>query len=194
MQTLEYDLILFTILAVAILITAIMVLEAKDMSHAIIFLAMVFVGISLLYLLLSMELLFYLEISVYAGGVIVLFLFALMLTRTEEFVIRGDYGNKYLRGILMFVIFTFMMFFTVVQAFKSYAGGNPDFTLFNDISRIPVEIFNNYLASFIILGLLVLGVLLGAIFLIKNEGEPEPILDRTDLIPPYSEETSSEDK
>ena len=113
-----------------------------------------------------------------------------MLTRTEEFVIRGDYGNKYLRGLLMFVIFAFMLFFTVIQAFRLY-GGSPNYL--QDISKIAVDIFNNFLASVIILGLLVLAVLLGAIYLIKNEGKPEPIVDRTDLLPPYTEETATED-
>ena len=84
------DFLIFIIIAILVLILAVMVLSAKDMSHAIIYLAMAFVGIAGIYLLLANEFLFAIQMTVYAGGVIILFLFALMLTRTDEFVVRGN--------------------------------------------------------------------------------------------------------
>ncbi|MFW9928043.1 MAG: NADH-quinone oxidoreductase subunit J [Candidatus Thorarchaeota archaeon] len=174
------DLIIFIVLALGILLMAILVLEAKDMSHAIVFLAMAFVGVAGMFLLLSNEFLFAIQMTVYAGGVIILFLFALMLTRTEEFVVRGNTGGRARKIILIFVFFVFLIFFTVIQSVQYY------YTLpvyFNEIGYIGLNLFDYYFASFIILGFIILVVLIGAVYLIKNEGEPEPILDKTDFFP-----------
>lgn len=181
------DYLLFIIIAIAILLMAILVLEAKDMSHAIVFLAMTFVGISAVYLLLSNEFLFAIQLTVYAGGVIILFLFALMLTRTEEFVVRGSIGGRGFRFVLMIVLFLFMFLFTVGRTLSDLKA--PVFE--NAISKIGFDLFNQYIGAFIILAFILIVVLIGAIYLIKNEGEPDKILDRTDFFPGGSEYNSS---
>lgn len=182
------DFLIFIFVAVVILMMAILVLEAKDMSHAIIFLAMTFVGISAIYLLLSNEFLFAIQMTVYAGGVIILFLFALMLTRTDEFVVRGSTGGRGLRFLLMFILFLFMFLFTVGRTISNFQG-TPVFE--GEIGQLGFNLFNQYIGSLVILAFILISVLIGAIYLIKNEGEPEKISDRTDFFPGGSEYKSS---
>jgi NADH-quinone oxidoreductase subunit J len=170
---------------------AILVLEAKDMSHAIIFLAMTFVGISAIYLLLANEFLFAIQMTVYAGGVIILFLFALMLTRTDEFVVRGSTGGRSTRFLFMILFFLFIFSFTVVRTLNSFQG-TPLFE--NEIGKLGFSLFDVYIGPFVILSFILIVVLIGAIYLIKNEGEPEKILDKTDFFPGGSEYDPSDQK
>ncbi|MHA1989803.1 MAG: NADH-quinone oxidoreductase subunit J family protein [Candidatus Hodarchaeales archaeon] len=181
------DYFLFIVIAIGIIIMAILVLEAKDMSHAIIFLALTFVGISTLYLLLSNEFLFTIQLTVYAGGVIILFLFALMLTRTDEFVVRGSTGGRGIRLGVMFIFFLFIIF-SLARGLIDFQG-SPMFE--NEIGQLGFNLFNLYIGSFVILAFILIVVLIGAIYLIKNEGEPEKILDKTDFFPGGSEYDSS---
>ena len=184
----DADQIAFIVLALIILVTALLMLEVKDLSHSIIFLAMSFIGIAGLYILLSAEFLFAFQLTVYAGGVVVLFLFALMLTRTQEFVMRGDIASRRINiAVIVVLILLFVFFMYPARAVPNI----PDYSQWNIISGIGIAFFGTYQAGYIILGFLLIGVILGAIYLLKNEGEIQPILDRTDLTTPYQENSSS---
>ncbi|MHA2101183.1 MAG: NADH-quinone oxidoreductase subunit J family protein [Candidatus Kariarchaeaceae archaeon] len=184
------DYFLFIIIAIAIIIMAILVLEAKDMSHAIIYLALTFVGISAIYLLLSSEFLFTIQMTVYAGGVIILFLFALMLTRTDEFVIRGSTGGRGIRLGVMIIFFLFIIF-SLARGLLDFQG-NP--ILESNIGKLGFDLFNFYIGSFVILAFILIVVLIGAIYLVKNEGEPAKILDKTDFFPGGTEHNQQNQK
>ncbi|OLS27406.1 MAG: F(420)H(2) dehydrogenase subunit J [Candidatus Heimdallarchaeota archaeon LC_3] len=192
------DFIIFILIALMVLIMSISVLGAKDMSHAIIYLAMAFVGIAGMYLLLANEFLFAIQMTVYAGGVIVLFLFALMLTRTEEFVVRGNTGGVRTRFLIIFLFFAIIFSFTVMTTFNELLWKKiPVFQnsgAGDAIGALGIALFDIYSASFFILAFILIVVLIGAIYLIKNEGEPEPILDKTDFFPGGVAENSSPEK
>ena len=172
----DADYIIFITVAAAVIFASILVLEVKDMSKAIVMLAMTFVFIAGIYLILAAEFLFTIQMTVYAGGVIILFLFALMLTRTEEFVIRGNMGSWKTNALLAAVICLLLLIFLRIAI--SYIPGNVMYV--NDISRVGFDLFQNYLVALAILGFLVVAVLLGAIYLIKDEGERGPVLDRSE--------------
>jgi NADH-quinone oxidoreductase subunit J len=192
------DFLIFIIIASMVLMMSIMLLGAKDMSHSIIYLAMAFVGIAGMYLLLANEFLFAIQMTVYAGGVIVLFLFALMLTRTDEFVVRGNIGGVKTKFLLMFSFFAIMFTFTVMSTFETSLWSKIPFfqntTEPDAIGALGFELFDIYSASFLMLSFILVVVLIGAIYLIKNEGEPEAILDKTDFFPGGVAENSSLEK
>ena len=66
----NFDLVVFIIVAFLILVFAFGMLESKDLSHAIIFLALTFTGIAIIYLLLNAEFLALIQMSVYTGGIV----------------------------------------------------------------------------------------------------------------------------
>lgn len=170
------DLLVFIIVAFIVLMSAIMVLEAKNLSHAIIFLAMTFAGIAIMYILMSAEFLAMIQMTVYTGGVVVLFLFALMLTRTKEFNLRSELNTRssILVGLLLISLFVLI----IVPLFSFYSSKiNPLDEIFSPIisgfphgiAWIGFSLFNYYQVGFIILGFLVVASLVGAIYIVKNE-------------------------
>ena len=130
-------------------------------------------GIACIYLLLTAEYLALIQMSVYAGGVIVLFLFALMLTRSEEFMLRGSI-NWINNAIMAFILIgTFIVI--VIPISQSFIGTvNPQQEVSNfphGIAWVGFSLFNIYQIGFIILGILLVATLLGSIYLVKNEPE-----------------------
>lgn len=71
--------ILFWILSVVALFSALMVITSKNPMHSVIWLIIVFFAISGHYLLLNAQFLAIVNIIVYAGAIMVLFLYVLML-------------------------------------------------------------------------------------------------------------------
>lgn len=82
----ELDLLVFFIVASATITSSIMVLEAEQIFHSALYLALMLVSVAGLFLLMGAEFLAAMQVLIYAGAVIVLVLFAIMLTKkmTEE--------------------------------------------------------------------------------------------------------------
>lgn len=72
--------ILFLILALIILVGSIKALSSDELVHALVYLALTLGGVAGIYLTLGAEFLAAIQILVYVGAVITLFLFAVMLT------------------------------------------------------------------------------------------------------------------
>lgn len=75
------ELITFFAVALVILVSAVLVIFAKEIFHSALYLAVMFLGIAGLFVMLNAEFLAAIQILVYAGAVIVLMLFAIMLTK-----------------------------------------------------------------------------------------------------------------
>lgn len=77
------ELITFLVVAFVTLASAVLVISAKEMFHSVLYLAIMFLSIAVLFIMLSAEFLAAIQILVYAGAVVVLILFAIMLTKRE---------------------------------------------------------------------------------------------------------------
>ena len=76
--------IVFTITAVVAIIGAAAMLISKNAVHSALFMLLNFSSIAVLYLLLRAPFLFAVQLIVYAGAIIVLFLFVVMLLGAER--------------------------------------------------------------------------------------------------------------
>lgn len=76
--------IAFYILAAVILLSATLMISSRNMVHAIVYMVVSFVGIGGLFFLLQAEFVGAVQILVYAGGIVVLFLFVVMLVNVGE--------------------------------------------------------------------------------------------------------------
>ena len=82
-MTLFYHAI-FCALAVVILLSTFMAITRSNTVHAVVYLVFSFFGTAILFYLLGAPLLAALEVIIYAGAIMVLFLFIIMTMRTEE--------------------------------------------------------------------------------------------------------------
>ncbi len=82
--------ILFIISAIITLGSAFMVVYTKNIMHACIYLLFTLLGIAGLYASMGAEFVAVTQIMVYVGGIVVLMLFAVMLTGGKDFKSRGQ--------------------------------------------------------------------------------------------------------
>ena len=73
--------VVFWILAVAMVLAAIGVVRSTNVVHAALYLVVVMAGAAAQYILLAAEFVAWVQVIIYIGAVIILFLFGIMLTR-----------------------------------------------------------------------------------------------------------------
>ncbi len=115
MQLHGWEAILFYVLAIMTLFMAVFVVTARVAVHSALFLISTLVNVALLFILLRAEFVAGVQILVYVGGVMVLFLFVIMLVQTraeEEARVRLYTGQTWpavIIALLLAVAFYFAM-------------------------------------------------------------------------------------
>src|ERR1041385_5287609 len=116
MQLHGWEAALFYVLAIMTLFMAVFVVTARVAVHSALFLISTLVNIALLFILLRAEFVAGVQILVYVGGVMVLFLFVIMLVQTraeEESRVRLYTGQT---GPAVMVLFLFVIMLVQTRA------------------------------------------------------------------------------
>lgn len=115
MQLHGWEAVLFYVLAIMTLFMAVFVVTARLAVHSALFLISTLVNVALLFILLRAEFVAGVQILVYVGGVMVLFLFVIMLVQTraeEESRVRlytGQIGWAVAVSLLLAISFYFAL-------------------------------------------------------------------------------------
>ena len=91
--------VVFYILAAIIIITSILAVTTKRIFRAATYLLFVLIGTAGIYLMLNYHFLAAVQISVYAGGILVLFIFAILLTSPNGDQIEPSDKKKTVMGL-----------------------------------------------------------------------------------------------
>lgn len=83
-MNLNLELIAFLAIAFVILVSAVLVISVKEIFHSLLYLTIMFLSIAVLFIMLNAEFLAAIQVLVYAGAVVILILFAIMLTKKER--------------------------------------------------------------------------------------------------------------
>lgn len=135
------------------------------------YLVLNFFVIAVLYLLLRAQFIAIIQITVYAGAIMVLFLFVIMLLNLSEdnlfkWKLTSAKSIAALLGIAMLVeVLYFVTYFT------STSGISPKAESMGTVESIGKVLFKNYLFPFEITSLLLLAAIVGAILLAKKKFE-----------------------
>ena len=92
------NLILFICLGVASLILSVLAVSSKSLLRAAVYLLLVLICTAGFYLFLNYHFLAAVQISVYAGGVVILFVFAIFLTSNKGDILPKNKVRKYVLG------------------------------------------------------------------------------------------------
>ena len=164
--------IAFYTLAAFILGFAVLVVTAKDTVHSVLFLVLDFLFVAALYVLLSAPFLAVIQVLVYAGGIVVLYLFVVMLVnlkRPPEAHLDPRRKSKLGLGLSAAVLLE-------LAAIGLYEAVRPPAAV--PTAAIPVSgnteqvgwlLYTSYLIPFEIASMLLLVAMIGAIVLAKRE-------------------------
>src|SRR5450755_3138654 len=90
------DTILFYIFAVLVLVGAVLTITRRNAIHSAISLIVSLLGVAGLYLLQQAEFLFAVQIVLYVGGIMVLFLFVIMLVNLDQAAKERQFNRQWL--------------------------------------------------------------------------------------------------
>src|SRR5882724_7473321 len=94
------DALLFYFFAVLVLVGAIFTITRRSAVHSAISLIVSLLGVAGLYLLQQAEFLFAVQIVLYVGGIMVLFLFVIMLVNLDEAAKERQFNRQWLIGLI----------------------------------------------------------------------------------------------
>ena len=100
--------LVFYLAAAVTLFSAIGVVSARNVVHAALFLLLSLAGVAGLFVLLYAEFLALVQILIYGGAVTIVILFALMLTKNEEFENQSDNRRRPFALAAALILFLFM--------------------------------------------------------------------------------------
>lgn len=161
--------ILFWVLSAMALFSALMVITSKNPVYSVIWLILVFFAISGHYLLLNAQFLAIVNIIVYAGAIMVLFLYVLMLMDLKKET--EPQKNRWLKlagavagGSLLLVLVAALKKADVANNYAQTREG--DIGLIENLGKV---LFSDYVVPFEISSILFLSAIVGAVVIGKKE-------------------------
>jgi NADH-quinone oxidoreductase subunit J len=171
------ELILFLILALVAIATAIGMLMSRNAVYSALFLVLNFVTVAVFYLLLGAPFIAMAQITVYAGAIMVLFLFVIMLLGADALPQTEVLPwQKPLAIVLAFVLAAEATFLLVTKARPAgdiLAPSEAANTMEN-LRELGMALFRDYLLPFEVTSVLLLVAMVGAIVLTNRQKKGEP--------------------
>ena len=156
----------FWIIAVGMAAAAIGVVTMKNIVHAALALVVVLAGVAAQYILLAAEFIAVVQVLIYIGAVIVLFLFGIMLTRAPmRRSAEYDNDQRPLAGAVALLIFGVLAYLLADE----FSGDKLNLTQPTATSAIADSIFRSYVVAFEAVSMLLLAALIGAIVLARRD-------------------------
>jgi NADH-quinone oxidoreductase subunit J len=146
------------------------VISFRQPIRSVLSLVVVMIALSILFLLLSAQFIFVAQVIVYAGAVMVLFLFVIALLGPAKEMARGRLRFQTWLSAL-FVLALFGLIWAMLQGVQYRQPEKADLSTFGTVQWIAVYLFTNYLYPFELTSILLLVAAIGAIYLSRKEGD-----------------------
>jgi len=167
------NLILFICLGVVSISLSVLAVTSKSLLRSATYLLLVLICTAGFYLFLNYHFLAAVQISVYAGGVLVLFIFAIFLTSNKGDIMQKHKANKYVMGTLAALGGIAVTAFALLKHQFIYSG-NPSIEGDREINMkvigealMGTEKYQ-YLLPFEILSVLLLACIIGGILIARK--------------------------
>lgn len=161
------ELLVFFVTAAVALLGALVMVFSKNAVHSALFALLNFGSVAILYLLLRAPFLFTVQLIIYAGAIIVLFLFVVMLLgveRVEDDVETITRWQRPLAIVLVLVLLVEALYiFLRIEPIPPPEGGMSQ--TFGDPEQIASALFTTYLLPFEITGVILLAAVVGVVIL-----------------------------
>lgn len=161
--------ILFYFLSGIALVSAGYFVMAKNPIYSILSLILTFFSISGLYILMNAQFLGVVQIIVYAGAIMVLFLYILMMLNLN----KGDESKKSNINKFVGVFAAGILFIGILGAYKGLSGNSVAGTDINHgvglTKNLGKLLFNEYVLPFEIASVLILSGIVGAVLIGKKD-------------------------
>jgi len=158
--------IAFGLLAVVMTFSSIRVVTSKNVVHCALYLVMVLAGVAGIYILLAAEFLAAVQVLVYIGAIVVLFLFGIMLTRAPIGRSAGLDNDQRALAAMVGLAVAGLLGALLIDGFgdKKINLAGPQRS-----ADVGLAIFQSYVIPFEVISVLLLAALVGAVVLARRD-------------------------
>jgi NADH-quinone oxidoreductase subunit J len=170
-----FESILFYTLAAFILGFGVLVVTARNTVHCVLFLVANFLCVAMIYVMLGAEFLAIIQILVYAGGIVVLYLFVVMLVnlkRPPETALdrrRQSRLGFMLAAVMLAEISAILVYSAARPASAVAAAAATPVQTTGNTELVGMLLYTDYLIPFEVASMLLLVAMIGAILLAKKD-------------------------
>jgi NADH-quinone oxidoreductase subunit J len=162
--------VIFIYLAAAITLLSVLVITRKNPVHSVITMLVLFFHIAALYVTLNAEFLAAVQVIVYAGAILVLFLFVVLLLNLKEEALARRYVGPWPLGLMAAA----GLLVAIVVSLNSFVAG-PQGPFTNEMIKAETNarvlgkiLFTEFLYPFEVVSMVLLVAIIGAIVLAKK--------------------------
>jgi NADH-quinone oxidoreductase subunit J len=165
--------IAFYFIAACILGFAVLVISTRDTVHSVLFLVLDFLFVAALYVLLGAQFLAAIQILVYAGGIVVLYLFVVMLVNLKR-PPEAHSDPRRLTKLAFGMSAAVLLELGAIAVYSSRLPATPivpgpAMPVSGNTEQVGWLLYTSYLIPFEIASMLLLVAMIGAIVLAKRE-------------------------
>jgi NADH-quinone oxidoreductase subunit J len=167
--------VLFYALAALILGMGTLVVTAQNPVHSVVFLVACFLCVAVVFVMLGAEFLAVIQILVYAGGIVVLYLFVVMLVNLRRSpdgaidVRRQSRTGFVLAAVMLAEISAILVYSSAHAPLPAAPAGTVAAADMGNVESVGMLLYADYLVPFEVASMLLLVAMIGAILLAKKE-------------------------
>ncbi len=156
-QFIQIVFFLLTLIGVGVIVST------KNVIHSVYALALVLVSLAGIYVLLNAELLAIVQILLYAGGVVILLVFGVMMTRRGS----GETLISESKNSILALIISLAIFLLLVYLFSNAEVEAVNISSIDQVKEIGVSFLTDHIVAFELIAFVLLVALVGAAYLAK---------------------------
>ena len=166
-------LIAFGILSTIALVSAILVITRKNAVHSVIWLIVTLFAVGGIYLMQQAEFLFAVQIILYVGGIMVLFLFVVMLVNIDVAVKQAQFSRQWLLALVTVALLVAQLGYVLYNAGHGLGlpAPPPGAPPAHNTQAVAQALYQTYMLPVEIASLLLLVAMVGAVLMAKRKLE-----------------------
>ena len=161
----------FLFLATVALFSAVMVITRRSAIHSVIWLIVTLFSVGGVFLILHAEFLFAVQIILYVGGIMVLFLFVVMLVNLDLAVKESQFSRQWHLALVTAVVLMAELGYGIYRGHEGFAPAQVALTPANmgNTQLVALALYRDYMLPVEIASILLLVAMVGAVIMAKRK-------------------------
>jgi NADH-quinone oxidoreductase subunit J len=167
--------LVFYTLAALIIGFGVLVVTTRNTVHCVLFLVANFLCVAMIYVLLAAEFLAIIQILVYAGGIVVLYLFVVMLVNLQRLPDAASVRRRaqsrlgFALAAVILAEISAILVFSAARPASAATGAVPAPADMGNTKAVGLLLYSDYLVPFEVASMLLLVAMVGAIILARKD-------------------------
>lgn len=173
------DQVAFYVISAIILGGALAMVSSRALVRSVIWMVVSFVGVGALFILLQAEFIGVVQVLVYAGGIVVLFLFVIMLVNLGDFQRMEYLHRQWLPAVLLVCLLFAEIGFLLWAGTRDTVAPTAeqldatlrsvDGSVVGNVETVGMVLYTDFILPFEVVSVLLLVAMIGAIYLAKKQ-------------------------